>query len=107
MRMKYLVAIAALAALLGGPAVAQTAAPKPAAATAAADSKAKIIDINSASKEELDALPEIGPARSEAIIKGRPYKRKNDLVKKKIIPADVYAAIRHKIIAKQPKKKKS
>ena len=63
--------------------------------------EAALLDINSASKAELDALPGIGAARSEAIIKGRPYKGKDDLVNKKIIPQNVYDGIKDKIIAKQ------
>jgi competence protein ComEA len=64
--------------------------------------QAALIDINSASKADLDALPGIGAARSDAIIKGRPYKGKDDLVNKKIIPQNVYDGIKDKIIAKQP-----
>jgi len=60
-----------------------------------------LLDINSASKAELDALPGIGAARSDAIIKGRPYKGKDDLVNKKVIPQNVYDGIKDKIIAKQ------
>jgi DNA uptake protein ComE-like DNA-binding protein len=63
--------------------------------------QAGLIDINSASKADLDALPGIGAARSDAIIKGRPYKGKDDLVNKKIIPQNVYDGIKDKIIAKQ------
>lgn len=98
-----------MAALAAGPAAAQTAAPsataKPAAAApakpAAASPKAALIDINAASKEELDALPQIGAARAEAIIKGRPYKSKDDLRKNKIIPENAYNAIKDKIVAHQ------
>lgn len=63
--------------------------------------KGELIDINSASQKELDALPGIGEARAKAIIKGRPYKGKDDLVKKKIIPQSEYDKIKDKIIAKQ------
>ena len=64
-------------------------------------SKAALIDINSATKDELDALPQIGSARAEAIIKGRPYKTKDDLRKNKVIPENAYNAIKDKIIAHQ------
>ena len=63
--------------------------------------EAALLDINSASKADLDKLPGIGPARAEAIIKGRPYKGKDDLVSRGIIPQSVYDGIKDKIIAKQ------
>jgi DNA uptake protein ComE-like DNA-binding protein len=73
------------------------AAPK-AAAAAKADDK---IDINRAKAEELMKLDGIGDARAKAIIKGRPYKGKDDLVAKNIIPQAVYDKISDQIIAKQ------
>ena len=63
--------------------------------------QAALIDINSATKEQLDALPGIGAARADAIVKHRPYKGKDDLVNKKVIPQNVYDGIKDKIIAKQ------
>ena len=71
------------------------------AATTGSTSQAAIIDINTATKEQLDALPQIGSARADAIIKGRPYKAKNELVDKKIIPQNAYNAIKDKIVARQ------
>jgi DNA uptake protein ComE-like DNA-binding protein len=62
---------------------------------------AKLMDINSASEKELATLKGIGDVRAKAIVKGRPYKGKDDLVAKKIIPDAVYADIKDQIIAKQ------
>jgi competence protein ComEA len=72
----------------------------PAAKTAAAP-KAELLDINSATAEQLDALPGVGKAYSAAIIKGRPYKGKDELVQKNIVPQKTYDGIKDKIIAKQ------
>jgi DNA uptake protein ComE-like DNA-binding protein len=80
-----------------------TAAPaKTAPAPAKADApKAELMDINSASEKDLATLKGIGDARAKAIIKHRPYKGKDDLVKKKVIPEAVYNDIKDQIIAKQ------
>ena len=71
--------------------------PMPAAKAAAM----QLLDINTASEAELSALKGIGDVRAANIIKNRPYKGKDELVQKKIIPAGVYAGIKDKIIAKQ------
>ena len=72
--------------------------PKPAATAAQADDK---IDINRAKPEQLMTLEGIGDARAKAIVKGRPYKAKDELVDKNIVPQAVYDKIKDKIIAKQ------
>jgi DNA uptake protein ComE-like DNA-binding protein len=75
--------------------------PAPPAKTEAPAKKADLMDINSASEKELATLPGIGEKYSAAIVKGRPYKGKDDLVNKKIIPKKTYEGIKDQIIAKQ------
>jgi competence protein ComEA len=104
MRINRYLALIALTLLLAPPAVAQTAWPSklpsfpPATRSAQA---AQLVDINSASEQELDKLPGVGPARVKAIIANRPYNGKDDLVQRKIIPPNVYNEIKDKIIARQ------
>jgi competence protein ComEA len=76
------------------------------AADKKADAKTALIDINTATKAELSALPGMGDAYSQKIIDGRPYAKKDQLKSKKIIPGATYDKIKDKIIAKQPPKKK-
>ena len=70
------------------------------------EAKKAPLDINTASAEELKALPGIGEAYSKKIIDSRPYLRKDQLVSKKIIPEQTYQGIKDQIIAKQAAAKK-
>jgi competence protein ComEA len=111
---RYLGAIGLSVMLVALAAWAQTPSPSktpgsPAAAAPSTTGKAaaksqpagELVDVNSASAEELDKLPGIGPARAKAIIANRPYGGKDDLANRKIIPANVYNQIKDKIIARQ------
>ena len=103
-----LVLVAAVA--LGGSLVAQTAtAPKAATPTEKPMAAAPVatgdkLDINTASKDQLMALPGVGDVFADKIIKGRPYTAKNQLTQKGIIPQATYDKIKDQIIAHRPKK---
>jgi len=126
MRLARLLAALGLGVLLAAPAIAQTTpsskspagpaatAPStttarpttgpntmPPSSTTSGSQQSSLVDINSASEEELDKLPGVGPARAKAIIAHRPYNGKDDLTQRKVIPPNVYAQIKDKIIAKQ------
>ncbi len=100
------IAFAGTAAAQEKKAPAPAPAKKEAAAPAAAEKKAPdLMDINTATEKELATLKGVGDVRAKAIVKGRPYKGKNELLDKKIVPENVYNDIKDLIIAKQPEKK--
>jgi len=110
MQLTRLLAAVGLSLVLAAPVMAQTTSPsrpqssptatKPDPATSSQPSLG-LVDINSASAEELRRLRGIGPMRVNAIIAHRPYSGKDDLVRRKIIPTYVYDRIKNKIIARQ------
>ena len=122
MKFSHHLAAAALSALFAASAVAQSGAPstsanRPAATAPSTATQSRgattsqqqggLVDINSASDEELDKLPGVGPARAQAIIANRPYRGKDELAGRKVLPQNVYDQIKDKIIARQGSTKES
>lgn len=102
-RMRFLKLVAALALWLFalGMSLGVAEVPKKGTQPPLAAKAASLVDLNSASPEALKALPGIGEAYAEKIIKGRPYRTKNELASKKIIPEATYEKIQNLVIAKQ------
>ncbi|HEX6727306.1 MAG TPA: helix-hairpin-helix domain-containing protein, partial [Nitrospira sp.] len=61
----------------------------------AADKEEELIDINSATADQLKTLKGVGDAIAEKIITGRPYAKKDELVQKKIMPRAAYEQIKY------------
>ncbi len=97
---RYLLILIAALSLFGAPQAAKKKTASKAETTATAKKSAPL-DINTASEAELKELPGIGDAYSKKIVDNRPYRSKDELVRKKIIPESTYAKIKDQIIAHQ------
>ena len=106
---RLLTLLVALVFVVGTPAFyaadAQPKAPAKSDAKGAMDTMKGPLDINTASADDLKALPGIGEAYAKKIVDGRPYARKDDLVKKNVVPQGTYDKLKDLIIAKEPAKK--
>lgn len=105
-KLTRLLTIAAAFATLAISAMAQGPAPAKEKAPAKMSKMAPMVDINSASMDDLKALPGIGDAYAKKIVDGRPYSGKDDLVTKKVLPQATYDKVKGMVIAKQAKKAK-
>ncbi len=99
-------ALVALGALMASPVLAKQATTpetkaKPQTAAKASTPAAELLDLNTATEAQLEALPGVGPAYAKKIVAGRPYKSKDELVRRKIVPESTYKQFKDKVIAKQ------
>jgi len=78
---------------------------QPPSGTTSVAKKVQLIDLNSATKDELKTLPGVDDATAQKIIDNRPYRNKTQLVSKKVVSQDAYGKFSAQVIAKQTKKK--
>ena len=92
-------------AFAGSQAAAPATHPKSPPATHAAAPAAELVDLNTAKETQLAALPGVGDAYAKKIVAGRPYKSKDELVHRKIVPESVYKKLEGKVVAKHSETK--
>ncbi len=102
--MKQIIGGFILGALLFGTAMAEDKAPAPAKKPAAAK-KVALVDINSATQKQLEAIPGIGKEHCHHIMMGRPYENTEELVTREILPKETYDKVKNRIVAKAEKPK--
>ena len=102
--MKHMIRGLLLGCLLVAPAMADDAKPAPAPKKTATTKKVALVDINSASQSQLEALPGVGKDYCHHIIMGRPYENTEQLVEREILPQETYDKIKDRIVAKAAKK---